>query len=34
MTVPADRLRALLGLTDVTFIRRSHSLAIVDHRLE
>jgi 3',5'-cyclic AMP phosphodiesterase CpdA len=33
MTVPADRLRDLLGLTDVTFVRRSHALAIVDHSL-
>jgi Icc protein len=33
MTVPADRLRGLLGLTDVTFVARSHSLAIVDHDL-
>ena len=34
MTVPADRLRGLLGLTDVTFVRRSHALAIVDQNLE
>ena len=34
MTVPADRLRGLLGLTDVTFVQRSHALAIVDHHLE
>jgi Icc protein len=34
MTVPADRLSSLLGLTDVTFVRRSHSLAIVDHNLD
>jgi hypothetical protein len=33
MTVPADRLRGLLGCTDVTFVRRSHALAIVDHNL-
>ena len=33
MTVPAERLRGLLGLTDVTFVRRSHALAIVDHDL-
>src|SRR3984885_6088159 len=33
MTVPADQLRSLLGLTDVTFVRRSHALAIVDHNL-
>ena len=34
MTVPAEQLRGLLGLTNVTFVRRSHALAIVDHRLE
>jgi Icc protein len=34
MTVPAERLSSLLGLTDVTFVRRSHSLAIVDHDLD
>jgi 3',5'-cyclic AMP phosphodiesterase CpdA len=33
MTVPADRLPRLLGLTDVTFVKRSHALAIVDHDL-
>jgi len=33
MTVPAEKLRGLLGLTDVTFVRRSHALAIVDHDL-
>ena len=33
MTVPAERLRGLLGLADVTFVRRSHALAIVDHNL-
>jgi len=33
MTVPADTLRGLLGLTDVMFVRRSHALAIVDHDL-
>lgn len=33
MTVPADQLRSLLGLTDVTFVRRSNALAIVDHAL-
>ena len=33
MTVPAAQLRSLLGLTDVTFVRRSHALAIVDHTL-
>jgi 3',5'-cyclic AMP phosphodiesterase CpdA len=34
MTVPAERLRTLLGLSDVTFVRRSHALAIVDQNLE
>ena len=34
LTVPAEQLRGLLGLTDVTFVRRSHSLAVVDHHLE
>jgi Icc protein len=33
MTVPAEQLRGLLGLTDVTFVRRSHALAIVDQHL-
>ena len=33
MTVPAAQLGSLLGLTDVTFVRRSHALAIVDHTL-
>lgn len=34
VTVPADRLRSLLGLSDITFVRRSHALAIVDHTLQ
>jgi len=33
MTVPAAQLRNMLGLTDVTFVRRSHALAVVDHTL-
>jgi hypothetical protein len=33
MTVPAEQLRGLLGLTNVTFVRRSHALAIVDQTL-
>jgi Icc protein len=33
MTVPAAQLRNMLGLTDVTFVQRSHALAIVDHTL-
>jgi 3',5'-cyclic-AMP phosphodiesterase len=34
MKVPADKLRSLLGITDVNFIRRKHTLAIVDSTLE
>jgi Icc protein len=34
MRVPAEQLRSLLGLTDVNFVRGSHSLAIVDSSLE
>jgi plastocyanin len=30
MTVPAERLRSLLGLSQVSFVQRSHALAIVD----
>ena len=33
MTVPAERLRSLLGLTEVSFVRSTHSLAVVDHAL-
>jgi Icc protein len=33
MRVPAEQLRNLLGLTDVSFVRGSHSLAIVDSSL-
>jgi hypothetical protein len=33
MTVPAARLGSLLGLTNVSFVRRSHALAIVDQTL-
>jgi Icc protein len=33
MTVPAGQLRTLLGLTDVTFVRGSHSLAVVDQAI-
>ena len=32
--VPDDKLRGLLGITDVNFIRGSHSLAIVDSTLQ
>jgi Icc protein len=33
MKVPADQLRGLLGLTDVTFVRGKHTLAVVDSTL-
>ena len=33
MKVPADKLRGLLGLTDVTFVRGEHTLAVVDSPL-
>jgi hypothetical protein len=33
MKVPADQLRALLGITDVKFKRGKHALAIVDSNL-
>lgn len=33
MKVPADRLASLLGITDVTFVRGKHPLAIVDSSL-
>ena len=33
MTVPADRLRQVLGLTEVSFVRGKHDLAIVDSPL-
>lgn len=34
MKVPAEKLRSLLGITDVNFIRGKHTLAIVDSSLE
>jgi Icc protein len=34
MTVPAERLRGLLGLTTVRFVQRHHALAIVDSSLD
>ncbi|MFI5323710.1 MAG: metallophosphoesterase family protein [Thermodesulfobacteriota bacterium] len=34
MTVPADKLRSLLGLTTVNYVPGNHSLAIVDSSLE
>jgi len=33
MKVPAEQLRALLGITDVNYVERPHSLAIVDSTL-
>jgi 3',5'-cyclic-AMP phosphodiesterase len=33
MTVPADQLRSLLGITDVTYKRGGHTLAVVDSSL-
>jgi 3',5'-cyclic AMP phosphodiesterase CpdA len=33
MTVPAERLRSLLGITDVNFVRGRHALAVVDSDL-
>jgi len=33
MKVPAEKLRALLGITDVNFVRGKHTLAIVDSSL-
>ncbi|MGB7552959.1 MAG: metallophosphoesterase [Candidatus Korobacteraceae bacterium] len=33
MKVPAEQLRALLGVTDVNYIRGKHSLAVVDSNL-
>lgn len=34
MTVPADQLRSLLGLTRVNFVRRGEPLAIIDETLD
>ncbi len=34
MKVPSDKLRGLLGITDVNFIRGKHTLAIVDSTLQ
>jgi hypothetical protein len=33
MKVPADRLKQVLGITDVTYLRGTHPLAIVDSSL-
>lgn len=34
MKVPADKLRGMLGVTDVSFVRGRHTLAIVDSTLQ
>jgi plastocyanin len=34
MTVPAERLRSLLGLSGVSFVRTSHTLAVVNETLD
>jgi 3',5'-cyclic AMP phosphodiesterase CpdA len=33
MKVPAEQLRSLLGITDVTYVRGQHALAVVDSTL-
>jgi 3',5'-cyclic-AMP phosphodiesterase len=33
MKVPDDRLRSVLGITDVNFVRGKHTLAVVDSTL-
>ncbi len=34
LKVPAEKLRGLLGITDVNYVRHQHSLAIIDSSLE
>src|SRR5512145_182634 len=34
IVVPADRLRGLLGITNVTYVRGRHALALIDSTLE
>jgi hypothetical protein len=34
MKVPTEKLRMLLGVTDVNFVRGKHTLAIVDSTLQ
>jgi hypothetical protein len=34
MKVPAEQLRSLLGVTDVTYDRKRHALALIDSTLE
>jgi hypothetical protein len=33
MKVPGNKLRSVLGITDINFIRRKHTLAAVDATL-
>jgi len=33
MKVPADQLKSILGITDVTYVRGKHALAVVDSSL-
>jgi hypothetical protein len=33
MKVPAEQLRALLGVTDVNYVRKRHALAVIDSTL-
>jgi hypothetical protein len=33
MTVPAEQLKSILGITDVTYVRGTHALAVVDSSL-
>ena len=33
MKVPAEQLRSVLGITDVNYVRGTHSLAVVDSSL-
>jgi hypothetical protein len=34
MKVPADKLRSVLGITNVNFVRGKHTLAVVDSTLQ
>ena len=34
MKVPAEQLRALLGVTNVNYVRKRHALALIDSTLE
>jgi len=33
MNVPAEQLKSILGITDVTYVRGKHALAVVDSAL-